>query len=586
SAFLQAETDPVFVASAPVTYLFKDEKASDSDKLDGLDSSAFLQAETDPVFVASAPVTYLFKDEKASDSDKLDGLDSSAFLQAETDPVFVASAPATYLFKNEKASDSDKLDGLDSSAFITYPYSTDTFKLDITDVYGRKQIWFNDTNSVLRLGSAQSDGDPTNADSEGIVVYKPSTNNMARIKADRFGLTATSDSSYYYWRVDNTQFFFKDTSLNPIFRIDRTTKKMAYTDGTQGEGKVLTSDSNGVASWQNISFTETDPVFVASAPATYLFKNEKASDSDKLDGLDSSAFLQVSGGTMTGTLNMNTNPIQFNMNDYGIGIGYNANYNYNNGIGIGYNSYNNYEYGIGIGYNTSDNYLYGIGIGYNANTNFIEGIGIGSNAGYNRNYGIGIGDSAYGNHDYGIGIGYNASNNGAFSIGIGYNAQSQGENSIAIGKDIITTENNYLNIGNVITGYMIENDTITFKTYIVAKGYTDGTPYPKSTKEAYDIINSITAKNGEIDHSKLHPFIKDTYKIQKVKGIKKIKKKIKTFNPKTKKEEEVIKEIETPDIIIETKQGRNLSGTTSALVEVVKDLTKRIELLEKQKSNK
>ncbi|MEM5806964.1 MAG: hypothetical protein QW474_01090, partial [Candidatus Aenigmatarchaeota archaeon] len=64
------ETDPIFVASAPVTYLFKDEKASDSDKLDGLDSSAFLQAETDPVFVASAPVTYLFKDEKASDSDK------------------------------------------------------------------------------------------------------------------------------------------------------------------------------------------------------------------------------------------------------------------------------------------------------------------------------------------------------------------------------------------------------------------------------------------------------------------------------------------------------------------------------------
>jgi len=36
------------------------------------------------------------------------------------------------------------------------------------------------------------------------------------------------------------------------------------TDGTQGAGKVLTSDANGLASWQNALGSETDPVFGAS----------------------------------------------------------------------------------------------------------------------------------------------------------------------------------------------------------------------------------------------------------------------------------------------------------------------------------
>lgn len=154
------------------------------------------------------------------------------------------------VYANTFYGDGSHLTGINTSI---YPYSTDYFKLGITDVYGRKELWFNDTNSVLRLGSAQSDGDPIDMDSEGIVVYAPSSNSMARIKPDRFGLTATSDSSLYYFRVDKNALYYKDGTLADIFRIDRATKKLTYKDGTEGAGKVLTSDANGVASWTTMA---------------------------------------------------------------------------------------------------------------------------------------------------------------------------------------------------------------------------------------------------------------------------------------------------------------------------------------------
>ncbi|HOY30520.1 MAG TPA: hypothetical protein PKW80_01450 [Bacteroidales bacterium] len=47
------------------------------------------------------------------------------------------------------------------------------------------------------------------------------------------------------------------------------------TDGTQGAGKVLTSDANGLASWQNVLGSESDPVFGAS-PAAGVFSTDIA----------------------------------------------------------------------------------------------------------------------------------------------------------------------------------------------------------------------------------------------------------------------------------------------------------------------
>jgi hypothetical protein len=44
---------------------------------------------------------------------------------------------------------------------------------------------------------------------------------------------------------------FQNNTSNDIFAI-RNDNKIIYTDGTQGAGKVLTSDANGVASWQTV----------------------------------------------------------------------------------------------------------------------------------------------------------------------------------------------------------------------------------------------------------------------------------------------------------------------------------------------
>jgi hypothetical protein len=68
--------------------------------------------------------------------------------------------------------------------------------------------------------------------------------------------------------------------------------------------------------------------------------------------------------------------------------------------------------------------------------------------------------------------------------------------------------------------------------------YTDRTPYPENLSVAYDAIDSVEGIDGKINKEKLHPILKD-------------------------------------------KEDRNLSMTVSVLLEVIKDLKKRIEVLEK-----
>jgi hypothetical protein len=46
--------------------------------------------------------------------------------------------------------------------------------------------------------------------------------------------------------------------LSPTAKLD-VAGNVKIVDGTQGAGKVLTSDASGLASWQNVTYTETDP---------------------------------------------------------------------------------------------------------------------------------------------------------------------------------------------------------------------------------------------------------------------------------------------------------------------------------------
>jgi len=109
----------------------------------------------------------------------------------------------------------------------------DKLRLGDLDAYGRRRLWYYDTNSVLKLGGAISDGDGINADSEGIVVIHPTSDSMARIKADRIGLTRSSDSSYYYFRADKNALFYKSTD---------TTKTRLYINNTSGNVGIGTNN--------------------------------------------------------------------------------------------------------------------------------------------------------------------------------------------------------------------------------------------------------------------------------------------------------------------------------------------------------
>jgi len=147
-------------------YLLRTDKAADSDKLDGVDSTGFVNTNYDqaisgtkyfnaiPVVNADptlathvvrksyADASYLGVSAKAADSDKLDGVDSTGFVNTTSAqtvggtktfsdiPVLPSSNPtlanqavrkgyadSTYLGISAKAADSDKLDGVDITAF-------------------------------------------------------------------------------------------------------------------------------------------------------------------------------------------------------------------------------------------------------------------------------------------------------------------------------------------------------------------------------------------------------------------------------------------------------------------------------------
>jgi hypothetical protein len=102
---------------------------------------------------------------------------------------------------------------------------TQFFQVGSADAFARRQLWSTLLNSILRLGADAADGDAFSADSEGIVVYHPTGDQMGRMKADRFGLTRASDANLYYFRVDQAALFYRaDPPAGVVwFHVDRAT---------------------------------------------------------------------------------------------------------------------------------------------------------------------------------------------------------------------------------------------------------------------------------------------------------------------------------------------------------------------------
>lgn len=106
------------------------------------------------------------------------------------------------------------------------------------DPFGRPQLRDTRTNpgipigAVWRQGAWTADGDPSDIDGDGIVIYGPAgglhnaANGMfARVKADRFGLRRIIGGVDigYAFRVDPTEMFLTDDLGTQTFNVNRAT---------------------------------------------------------------------------------------------------------------------------------------------------------------------------------------------------------------------------------------------------------------------------------------------------------------------------------------------------------------------------
>lgn len=122
---------------------------------------------------------------------------------------------------------------------VEIPASTGgKIELGTLDNYSRYQIWNYLTDSVLRLGSSSAEGDATDVESEGWVVYGKNLESdpmavadfgYARAKSDRFGLYNSKDGGYagYLFRID--------LSSNDCYLSDNTGVKTLQFDRLTGE---------------------------------------------------------------------------------------------------------------------------------------------------------------------------------------------------------------------------------------------------------------------------------------------------------------------------------------------------------------
>lgn len=121
-------------------------------------------------------------------------------------------------------------------------------QLGTTDPFGRYQIWNYGTNASMRLGSLAQDGDPTDVNSEGVVIYGANSQGAAinsvtgnfgyaRIKADRFGLlTAINNVQNYYWRVDPTSMYLRNDAGSKTFEVIRSSGEIKVNGVTLSVG--------------------------------------------------------------------------------------------------------------------------------------------------------------------------------------------------------------------------------------------------------------------------------------------------------------------------------------------------------------
>lgn len=195
------------------------------------------------------------------------------------------------------------------------------YRFGYTDPFSRNALWAYDTNQVILLGSWQSDGLPTNANSEGIIVYGDealtstpigaANGSYARIKADRFGLFSVESTlpayagGQYFYRVDPTSLYLRDNAGAKTFEVTRTTGAI---DTALGAG-VVQSDASGVLSSAALNASQVVNTPAGNIAATDVQAAINELDSEK-QAAGTSWLLAGNAGTNPGADYLGTSDAQ------------------------------------------------------------------------------------------------------------------------------------------------------------------------------------------------------------------------------------------------------------------------------------
>ena len=420
--------------------------------------------EIDPVFQSSAPTTYLYKTEKAVDSDKLDGYDSSYF--AIYDDVQLATT-SLRIDLNNHISEAEV--NFNQIAIDTTSLRND-LNIHILDASNKFEQIAIDT-TTLRIDLEAERIERINTDS----LIGQTTQQLYEIKVNKSGDVMTGD--LVVPQVYTSTITFADgtvlVSTAGLGGADNLGNHIATQDLDMNRYSIKrlhAIDQRGHATSFDV-YLKTMSMDYGSG-INICDKIEQYGRNDVYGiGIGWSVYNNQYFGVGIGVY-------AYSNSNYGIGMGYNANYNYSKGIGIG-EAQNNNTYGIGIGYQASNNYGHGIGIGFQASNNNNYALGIGYRSQHNKPYSTSVGGYTF-SASSSVSLGWGARSEQVDSVSLGAGAKTTAEKSTSIGSYVINDSTGTARIGvgiNIPRDYIELGQSETSQaTYIMLKS-PDGTEW-------------------------------------------------------------------------------------------------------------
>lgn len=152
--------------------------------------------------------------------------------------TFYPSVDSTTAFSFKKADNTTQVFTIDSTNTQAMLYGK--VNLGKVDAFGRSMIWNYGTNSVLKMGGIQQDGDPADVSSEGMVIIGPNSNGtfdynnwaFVRVKSTRVGINnCIANVQNYIFRADETSLYLRNDSGTKTFEVTRSTGMMTLDSG-------------------------------------------------------------------------------------------------------------------------------------------------------------------------------------------------------------------------------------------------------------------------------------------------------------------------------------------------------------------